>query len=272
MQTWRLINDIPRSGRFNMAADEYLLDRCRDKDEPVFRIYDWECPTLSLGKNEKLDSLINVQECQNLSIPIVRRMTGGKAVLHGFDLTYSLTAGVLDSQLAGGILDNYYYLARGFKSFFQKLGLNPVVTNKSPKKKKTEPHICFSEVSSYEILIEGRKIIGSAQRIRVNRGKNTLPKRYFLQHGSILLKDSIPLILRIFPYAHEEVLRREINSLHSVGIYPKYSREDLVRMLTESISDTFEIEWENRIWNANELNSIATYEKSFQYLGFKNVS
>jgi Lipoate-protein ligase A len=226
MQTWRLINDIPRSGSFNMAADQMLLERSREKTEPVFRLYDWECPTLSLGKNEKIDSLIDLRECQNLSIPLIRRMTGGKSVLHGFDLTYSLAARVMDSQFPGGILDNYNYLARGFKKFFQTLGLNPVVINKSlPPPKKKEPHICFSEVSSYEILIEGRKIIGSAQRVKINHGKNTLPKRFFLQHGSILLKDSIPIILRIFPYAHENTLRREIHSLQSVGIYPKYSKK-----------------------------------------------
>ena len=271
MGNWRLIIDSPRSGSFNMAADQVLLDLCLDYTEPVFRLYDWECPTLSLGKNEKLDSLLDLQECQNLSIPVVRRMTGGKSVLHGFDLTYSFVAGVQDSQFPGGILDNYKFLASGFKNFFQKLGLNPVLLQKSLKNKKTGTHICFSEPSSYEILIEGRKIIGNAQRVKNVRGRNSSPMRFFLQHGSILLKDSIPLILRIFPYAHEEVLRREIHSLHSVGIYPKYSREDLVRMLTESFSDTFEIEWENRIWNTNELNSIATHEKSFQYLGFKNV-
>ena len=80
MRPWRLIKDIPRSGSFNMAADQVLLDKCRDDADPVFRLYDWECPTLSLGKNEKIDSLIGLQECQNLSIPVVRRMTGGKAV------------------------------------------------------------------------------------------------------------------------------------------------------------------------------------------------
>ena len=170
MRTWRLIKDIPRSGSFNMAADQVLLDKCVDNADPVFRLYDWKCPTLSLGKNEKIDPLIDLQECQNLSIPVVRRMTGGKAVLHGFDLTYSLAAGVLDSQFPGGILDNYQFLARGFKHFFLKLGLNPVLLKKSPQKKKTEPHICFSEPSSYEILIEGRKIIGSAQRVRITRG------------------------------------------------------------------------------------------------------
>ena len=72
-----------------MAADQVLLDKCLDNADPVFSLYDWECPTLSLGKNEKIDPQIDLHECQNLSIPVVRRMTGGKAVLHGFYITYS---------------------------------------------------------------------------------------------------------------------------------------------------------------------------------------
>jgi len=271
MGNWRLIIDTPRSGSFNMAADQVLLDLCREYPEPVFRLYDWECPTLSLGKNEKLDSLLDLQECQNLSIPVVRRMTGGKSVLHGFDLTYSFVAGVQDSQFPGGILDNYQFLARGFKNFFQKLGLNPVLLNKSPQNKKTETHICFSEPSSYEILIEGRKIIGNAQRIKIVREKNSSPKRFFLQHGSILLKDSIPLILRIFPHSDEKILRREIHSLQSVGIYPKYSKKKLISIMIESFRNTFEIEWETLEWNAKELKLIYDCEKDYKPLEYQHV-
>ena len=271
MVNWRLIIDTPRSGSFNMAADQVLLDLCQDYAEPVFRLYEWECPTLSLGKNEKLDSQLDLQECQNLSIPVVRRMTGGKSVLHGFDLTYSFVAGVRDSQFPGGILDNYQFLARGFNDFFQKLGLNPVILNKSLQKKKTGTHICFSEPSSYEILIEGKKIIGNAQRVKIIRGKNSSPKRFFLQHGSILLKDFIPLILRIFPYTREKILRREIHSLQSVGKYPKYSKKKLIGILTECFRNTFEIEWDNRDWNAKELKFIAECEKAYQPLEVEHV-
>ena len=271
MRTWRLINDIPRSGSFNMAADQLLLEKCRDDVDPVFRLYDWECPTLSLGKNEKIDSLIDLQECQNLSIPVVRRMTGGKAVLHGFDLTYSLAAGVQDSNFPGVILENYKFLASGFKNFFHKLGLETELFKKSLKKKKTEPHICFAEPASYEILIEGKKIIGNAQRVRIIRGKNLQPKRFFLQHGSILLKDSIPLILRIFPQAHEKDLRSEIHSLQSVGIFPKYSKKKLISMLTESFRNTFEIEWDNRKWSTKEFESIAYLEKAYQPIEVQHV-
>ena len=107
MRIWRLIEDIPRTGSFNMAADQVLLENYSQGANPVFRIYDWECTTLSLGRNEILDDLIDLDVCRRLEIPIVRRSTGGKAVLHGFDLTYSIVGGVLDQHFSGGVLDNY---------------------------------------------------------------------------------------------------------------------------------------------------------------------
>ncbi|MBS1254761.1 MAG: Octanoyltransferase LipM [Deltaproteobacteria bacterium] len=271
MYSWRLIEDVPCSGSFNMAADQVLLDNFSHDEQPIFRLYDWECLTLSLGRNEQLDSLIDLQACQSLAIPVVRRMTGGKAVLHGFDLTYSLTAGVLDKQFPGGVLDNYQYLANGFMLFFKELGLNPELHKKSSLKKNQEPHICFAEPSAYEILIEGRKIIGSAQRVRIIRRKKAQSTRVFLQHGSILLKDSIPQIMQIFPYAREKNLRREIHSLESVGIYPKHSRVELCRLLLECLCKTFRIKWNNYNWTGKELKLIADYEEAFQPLEMKLV-
>ena len=76
---------------------------------------------------------------------------------------------------------------------------------------------------------------------------------------------------QIFPYAHEKVLRREIHSLQTVGIYPKYSKNELISLLIESLRKTFEIYWNNHNWNANELNSIADCEKSYQPLEVQHV-
>ena len=89
MEIWRLIEDIPRSGSFNMAADKVLLEKYLYNSNPVLRIYEWECPTLSIGRNEVLDQGIDFDACERLGIPVIRRETGGKSVLHGFDITYS---------------------------------------------------------------------------------------------------------------------------------------------------------------------------------------
>ena len=181
MGIWRLIEDIPRSGSFNMAADQLLLESYAQNSHPVFRIYEWAGATLSLGRNEKLDNRLDLDVCESLGIPVIRRTTGGKAVLHGFDLTYSLVGGVLDKQFNGGVLDNYRFLAKGFYAFFEELGLKPELQEHSPQKKKTDPHVCFADTSAYEILVEGRKIIGSAQRIKNVRSTDSSSSRIFLR-------------------------------------------------------------------------------------------
>jgi len=264
MGIWRLIEDIPRSGSFNMAADQVLLENYVRGDHPVFRIYDWECPTLSLGRNEKLDKYIDLESCKKLGIPVIRRTTGGKAVLHGGDLTYSLVGGVLDQNFRGGVLDNYRYLAQGFYAFFKKLGLKPELQEESPQKEKSNTHVCFAEPSAYEILVEGKKIIGSAQRIRNIRRPDSSSARVFLQHGSIPLKDSVHLIAKIFPYVSEVNLRQEMHSLESAGIYPELSKKELRLLLLGNLRETFELEWEQRGWSEDELSLIAERQKDFQ--------
>ncbi|MBT5795473.1 lipoate--protein ligase family protein [bacterium] len=264
MGIWRLIEDIPRSGSFNMAADQVLLENYSQNEHPVFRIYEWAGATLSLGRNEKLDKRIDLDACEDLGIAVIRRTTGGKAVLHGFDLTYSLVGGVLDKQFNGGVLDNYRFIAKGFYAFFEELGLKPELQEQSPQKKKTDPHVCFAEPSAYEILVEGRKIIGSAQRVKNIRSADSSSSRVFLQHGSIPLKDSVSLMAKIFPYVSEDKLRQEMHSLESVGIFPAHSKQELRRLLLEKLQDTFKLKWENRGWSEEELSLIAEREAAFQ--------
>ena len=264
MGIWRLIEDIPRSGSFNMAADQLLLESYAQNTYPVFRLYEWAGATLSLGRNEKLDHRLNLDACASLGIPVIRRTTGGKAVLHGFDLTYALVGGVLDKQFNGGVLDNYRFLAKGFYAFFEELGLKPELQEQSPQKKKTDPHVCFADASAYEILVEGRKIIGSAQRVKNVRSADSSSSRVFLQHGSIPLKDSVSLLTEIFPYVNEDKLRQEMHSLESAGIYPAHSKQDLRKLLLEKLEETFKLKWERRGWSEEELSLIAERESAFQ--------
>ena len=117
---------------------------------------------------------------------------------------------------------------------------------------------------AYEILVEGRKIIGSAQRVRAIHQPEDSPNRVFLQHGSIPLNDSIAQIAQIFPYVHEDSLRQEIHSLESVGIYPGLSIHELRQLLLESLQETFQLEWKHRSWSEEELSLIKDSETAFQ--------
>ena len=266
MRTWRLIEDIPRTGNFNMAADQFLLENFSQDTYPVFRIYDWECTTLSLGRNEKLDHQIDLNACEKLKIPIVRRSTGGKAVLHGIDLTYSIVGGVLGQNFPGGVLDNYRYLAKGFYAFFQKLGLNPDLKEQEQHQNKSESHICFADPAVFEILVEGRKIIGNAQRVKYLHTSETSSCRVFLQHGSIPIKDSIPLLIKIFPHVTEDDLRREMHSLETTGVYPGLSKNNLRQLFLDCLKEFFQLNWERQCWSLDELKLISERENYFQIL------
>jgi lipoate-protein ligase A len=218
-----------------------------------------------------LDRRIDLNACEDLGIPVIRRKTGGKSVMHGFDMTYSLVGGVLDKQFNGGVLDNYRFIAKGFYAFFEELGLKPELQEQRPQKKKIDPHVCFAEPSAYEILVEGRKIIGSAQRVKNILSADSSSSRVFLQHGSIPVKDSVSLMAKIFPYVSEDKLRQEMHSLESVGIYPAHSKQELRRLLLEKLQDTFKLKWENRGWSEDELSLIAKRESVFQALEMKHA-
>ena len=134
------------------------------------------------------------------------------------------------------------------------------------KKKKSDSHICFADPAIYEILVEGRKIIGNAQRVRNLRSFNLSSCRVFLQHGSIPLKDSIPQIIQIFPYAAEVDLRREMHSLETAGVYPGLSQKKLKQMFLDCLQETFQLKWKRQFWSVKELEMISEHENSFQNL------
>tara|TARA_B100000700_G_scaffold298210_1_gene363859 strand:+ start:297 stop:1121 length:825 start_codon:yes stop_codon:yes gene_type:complete len=261
---WRLILDIPRSGSFNMAADQFLLESFIYNSKPVFRIYEWETPTISIGRNEVLDQGINLLECENLGIPVIRRITGGQAVLHGFDITYSFVGSIFNSKFSGNVLENYRYISKGFYKFFKELGLNPEYYNNKRQIKNLDNHICFAVPSNYEILVEGKKIIGNAQKVKKIDILNNSSKRVFLQHGSILLNNSFYLISKIFPNINIKYLTRKIHSLESIGVFPRVSKNKIKELIYKSFQENFDLEWEYKFWNDEELSSISNYEKKFK--------
>lgn len=261
MREWRLIRDGRRPGSFNMAADSVLLEACTPETPPTLRLYRWTRPILSLGRNEPLDDLLDSPALQALGIPVIRRVTGGKAVLHGGDLTYSVTGAVLHPQFAGGVLDNYRFLAQGFKQFFQNLGLAPEIQSERASD-SGEPHICFSDPSAYEILVQGRKLIGNAQRVRSVRTSQG-PQRVFLQHGSIPVEDPVPLMLQIFPHAQEETLRREMHSLETCAGLSRCSPDELEALLLEALSAALQVSWRQQSWSPEELQAIQEKSREF---------
>ncbi len=175
---WRLIvNRIPATGAWNMAVDEFLFRRLTDEPVTIVRFYRWARPTVSLGFGQKTARVVDLEFCRLNGVDVVRRPTGGKLVLHDREVTYAVVssdAEMFTSTLGG----SYQWISQGLVKGLEAFGLKPSLAGETPRDyvKGTMP--CFSQPARNEIELDGRKIIGSAQKRTGNR---------FLQHGSIPL-------------------------------------------------------------------------------------
>ena len=190
---WRLLVTEATDGATNMAIDEALW-RGRQSGEaaPTLRFFAWDPPTVSLGYGQALDDAVSVPTCCRLGVGIVRRPTGGSAIYHDGperELTYSVVATNEDLGVTADVLEAYRWIARALATGLRVLGV-PADIVAAPRAKGPAPAFCFARTGRYEIEIDGRKLVGSAQR---RRG------RCFLQHGSVLLGADEPRLRALFP-------------------------------------------------------------------------
>jgi lipoate-protein ligase A len=196
MNKWRLFDTGAHMGAYNMAVDEELLARAQAGEQvPVLRIYTWDPAAVSIGRFQKIEEAVNASVCQQRGFDIVRRITGGRAVLHWRELTYSIIARTDDPLFPANVLGTYKLIASGLLQGLKNLGIPAEMVSRSNKhaalvKKAAKDAACFSSPSWYEILAHNRKIIGSAQR-RLSGA--------FLQHGSILLDFDAALEAEVIP-------------------------------------------------------------------------
>lgn len=184
MRTWRFIDSGPHPGAANMQMDERLLEQAAAGEVgPTLRFYTWSPPAVSIGRFQRIETSVHADTCKRLGIDIVRRITGGRAVLHNRELTYSIVSPADVPIFPDDVLGTYRVIAEGLLKGLSNLGLRAEMLSRSCRnaqlvKKHVREPACFSSPSWYEIVVNGRKIIGSAQR-RTSRA--------FLQHGSILI-------------------------------------------------------------------------------------
>lgn len=173
MERWRLISDGLLSGCENMATDEAIaaLFGADGQQTPTLRLYGWDRPSISVG------FLQDARQFEGMGLPVVRRITGGRAVLHYKELTYSIVAGTSHPLFSGGILSSYRLISGSIVSALNGYGINALLSSK--KAGRAAQAACFDAPSKFEVLVDGRKLAGSAQR----RLRDS-----FLQHGSILFE------------------------------------------------------------------------------------
>ena len=177
---WRLVNTGYRSGAENMAIDEaILLSIAQGEAPPTIRFYGWSPACLSIGYSQDWVQAVNEEACAELGVDCVRRPTGGRAVLHEHEVTYAVVVPEGHRLLPKGVTESYRVLSQGILRGLQSLGVPAQMASGHNQRKKQGTAACFDATSWYELVVDGRKLVGSAQ---MRRGG------VILQHGSILVR------------------------------------------------------------------------------------
>jgi lipoate-protein ligase A len=224
MDKWRVIDTGPGEAGWNMAVDEALLVTAKDPGfAPTLRFYSWDRPSLSIGSFQKAQEL-NLARIESVGVPFVRRPTGGRAVLHDAELTYSIACPVPSRFFPSDLMGSYKTIGSCFIKGLRMLGLDVglVPVSRNPESKKAPnlaggSPLCFSSPSWHEVLADGKKLVGSAQK--------RLPDA-FLQQGSLLMKMDIDGLLEMQSFKDEdarrtaaEKLSSKMTALHEQGVH-----------------------------------------------------
>lgn len=183
---WSLLFAAPRDGAENMARDMALLNRARASGECVLSVYTWSRPTISFGRNQATQDYYNEARIAVESVDAVRRPTGGRAILHNREATYSIAG---PDSYAPSLRETYNRINSILVQALRKLGAPAELALPGNKAPRPDQAPCFNEPVQGEVIACGRKLAGSAQ-YRENGA--------FLQHGSILLADDQDILRRLF--------------------------------------------------------------------------
>lgn len=241
----RFIDSPALPGDFNMACDYALSRMCRPGGGAILRLYTWEKPAVSLGFHQKSED-VDLAKCAADGIEVVRRPTGGRAILHWGEITYCFIFPVSNDSGKQMLKDVYARVHRGLAAALQRSG---AAVGFASAGRKPQPHnpLCFASAAGTELELEGKKVAGSAQR---------LLETSILQHGSILLTDhhlQMPEYL-LMEESKREALKKLLakQSAH----LPLKDTPDLRKSLAAAISDVFELELTASQLNGEEIAGI----------------
>ncbi|MHB1652152.1 MAG: lipoate--protein ligase family protein [Desulfitobacteriaceae bacterium] len=233
MATWRYLPFTINSGAKNMAIDEAILQVMAQTQDlrPTLRFYGWEPATLSLGYAQSFNKEIDEETCRASGIDIVRRPTGGRAVLHQHELTYSVIVPEVDEHVQGSVVESYLKISQALLQGLQSVGIPAEMAQGDLAKAGSAA--CFDAPSWYELVVDGRKLVGSAQ-VRKNG--------VLLQHGSIILHFDAELLFNVLKFPSEEVRVRQLAAFRkkACALDEVWPRPVTVSELEEAIGQGFE--------------------------------
>jgi lipoate-protein ligase A len=247
-----LLEKEPLAAAENMARDEYLFNRCHEKKMGFFRLYSWKNPSFSFGVSQKITKAIDVDFINHNSIncSYVRRITGGKTVLHHQEITYAVISSEDIFYKDNDLHRSYMLISTILMNAFHALGLQAYLSTGSPSHLSKSNNPCFSFPTPHELEIQGKKIVGSAQK----RDKQAL-----LQHGSI------PISMNYDLYAagtrsRAKIIKRSMTTLNEVSDKTKV---DLSQALVESFQTFIRQPLEPFEFNREEKKSIVEIERKY---------
>lgn len=196
-EEWGFIDTGLQSASINMALDELLLHWHSKGDiPPTLRFYGWSAPSLSVGCFQKVEKTIDFNGLEEHNCQFVRRLTGGSAVLHHNELTYSLVVSEQHPLIPKSIRDAYYILSKGILAGYKHLGINADYAIPQDEVGKERTTVCFEKLAYYEMVVDGKKISGNAQ---------TRKQGVLLQHGSIPISIDKQMLFDLFRFPSEAI-------------------------------------------------------------------
>lgn len=264
MTTLRIIIDPLRDATFNMAADQYLLGRCENETTVFVRFYTWKKPSITLGYAQKAADVLCLEKLKKDDFVWIRRPTGGRAVLHQGDLTYCCIFPNNVPELGSTIKESYSIITRCLINGLSEIGISCSSHDSDQELAAVKRQVklpCFLAPNRDEVMVKGRKLVGSAQ-------KRTL--KGVLQHGSIPInKDfsNLPFYLNIEP--EEQLLQKKLLLSKSISLQEIKSdldRDTIIHSLRNGFAKTLQFDIIDKFWSDEELNAINEKAASEEFI------
>ncbi|WP_270504358.1 lipoate--protein ligase family protein [Paraclostridium sordellii] len=269
MQKWRVIKNKTTNGAMNMAIDEAIMTSYKEgKCKPTLRFYTWKPSCLSIGYFQNLQKEVDLDKCRELNIDVVRRPTGGRAVLHQNELTYSIILGEDNSLMDKSINESYKFISKGIAKGLEIAGINIDKLKKGERISREKlSAACFNAHASYEITINNKKIVGSAQ----NRKDGVI-----LQHGSIILNFNVDDLYEVIKTKNKDIKERakKFTLSKASGIENEINMKVDILNLEESIlsgiKKSFDVDFEELGLSDYELNLARDLYKKYSSYDYIN--
>jgi len=258
MLRWLFLDDGERSGAENMAADEFILKKVKQQDIGVIlRLYSFAPPAVSIGFHQDPESTLDLDALRRDGISLVRRITGGRALLHAEEITYCIAASMEELGFKSGLQERFIAVSEALTEALGALGVRARIS-KGKKESRDREMIspCLISVSRHEITAGGRKIVASAQRSSGSA---------FIQHGSILLGGGSKRISKYLKGDWGDLDRHVTSIFEETGKVPEYNR--CAEAIKEGFAGKFGVRFENLDLSSRDKSDISAeaFKKSAEF-------